>query len=110
MTSLKFCALHMHLPVNLLQSYFIDVKPSTRSKSLNKMACGDSGNRETPNMLQMWVSSTSKCCNEEITQQIHNDGACIEVEGGLKTEIAAVNIRVGIYLQLQLKLTPLLPV
>lgn len=74
------------------------------------MACDDSGNRETPNMLQMWVSSTSKCCNEEITQQIHNDGACIEVEGGLKTEIAAVNIRVGIYLQLQLKLTPLLPV
>lgn len=43
MTSLKFCVLQMLLPVNLLQSDFIYVKPSRRSKSLNKMACGDSG-------------------------------------------------------------------
>lgn len=62
MTSVKLYSLHMHPSFNLLQLHFIDAKPNTRSKSLNKMVCVDSRNGETPNTLQReWVSTTPKC-------------------------------------------------
>lgn len=85
MTSVKLCALHMHLSVNSLQSHFIDAKPNTRAKCLNKMACVDSGNRESQiRYKKTWVSTTPKCLQQK---KLLNKYITMELEQNWKAEV-----------------------